>query len=43
MNLCQNYREMKLRQRRYSPTKFRQMKRRLNMVDQKGEIDKQTP
>lgn len=40
MDMCQNYREMKLKQRRYSPTKFRQMKRRLNMVDTKGEVEK---
>ncbi len=37
MNLCQTYRSLKQRQRRYSPTKFKQMQVKLNLVNKQIE------
>ena len=37
MDLCQNYRTIKQKQKKYSPTKLKQMQVKLNLVDKQVE------
>ena len=39
MNMCQVYRGLKEKQRRYSPTKIKQMRVKLNLVDKEEKED----
>ena len=36
MNMCQVYRDLRQKQRRYSPTKVKQMRVKLNLVDKES-------